>query len=211
MALKLVMEPIFESGFYPSSYAYRPGRRCQDAIAEIYLFAIHSYEPAGGGPLLDRQGLLPPSVPPRTSDCPSASPGRYGGRRWVLSSHPVNGASWRSAGVGQRRPRPRGDGRRVLCGRNHPPTTGCGPATRRARTPDCLIWRVFCQGVRVNFSLLALVGTGCGGSAGWVAVRVAVRDAGQTDMRGSGWPQDHGSSWGAAVYGIERRPVPGCS
>ena len=44
MALKLVMEPIFESGFYPSSYAYRPGRRCQDAIAEIDLFTIHSYE-----------------------------------------------------------------------------------------------------------------------------------------------------------------------
>jgi RNA-directed DNA polymerase len=44
MALKLVMEPIFESSFYPSSYAYRPGRRCQDAIAEIYQFAIHSYE-----------------------------------------------------------------------------------------------------------------------------------------------------------------------
>src|SRR5438552_8185130 len=43
MALKLVVEPIFESGFYPSSYAYRPGRRAQDAIAEIYLFAIHSY------------------------------------------------------------------------------------------------------------------------------------------------------------------------
>ena len=35
MALKLVLEPIFESGFYPSSYAYRPGRRTQDAIAEI--------------------------------------------------------------------------------------------------------------------------------------------------------------------------------
>ena len=50
------------------------------------------------------------------------------------------------------------------------------------------------------------------GSAGWVAVRVAVRDAGQPDIRGSGWPQDHGSSWGAAVYGIERRPErPGCS
>ena len=31
------------------------------------------------------------------------------------------------------------------------------------------------------------------------AVRRAVRDAGQTDIRGSGWPQDHGSSWGAAV------------
>ena len=38
MALKLVMEPIFESGFYPSSYAYRPGRRTQDAIAEIVHF-----------------------------------------------------------------------------------------------------------------------------------------------------------------------------
>lgn len=38
MALKLVMEPIFESGFYASSYAYRPGRRAQDAIAEIVHF-----------------------------------------------------------------------------------------------------------------------------------------------------------------------------
>jgi Reverse transcriptase (RNA-dependent DNA polymerase) len=39
MALKLVMEPIFEADFYTSSYAYRPGRRAQDAIAEIYHFA----------------------------------------------------------------------------------------------------------------------------------------------------------------------------
>ena len=38
MALKLVLEPIFESGFYASSYAYRPGRRTQDAIAEIVHF-----------------------------------------------------------------------------------------------------------------------------------------------------------------------------
>jgi RNA-directed DNA polymerase len=38
MALKLVIEPIFETGFYPSSYAYRPGRRAQDAIAEIVQF-----------------------------------------------------------------------------------------------------------------------------------------------------------------------------
>jgi RNA-directed DNA polymerase len=44
MALKLVMEPIFESGFYPSSYAYRPGRRAQDAIAEIHHFTTRSYE-----------------------------------------------------------------------------------------------------------------------------------------------------------------------
>lgn len=46
MALKLVMEPIFETGFYPSSYAYRPARRAQDAIAEIVHFtkAPSNYE-----------------------------------------------------------------------------------------------------------------------------------------------------------------------
>ena len=38
MALKLVLEPIFEADFYPSSYGYRPGRRAQDAIAEIHKF-----------------------------------------------------------------------------------------------------------------------------------------------------------------------------
>ncbi|MFF2927349.1 reverse transcriptase domain-containing protein [Streptomyces celluloflavus] len=38
MALKLVLEPIFEADFYPSSYGYRPGRRAQDAIAEIHRF-----------------------------------------------------------------------------------------------------------------------------------------------------------------------------
>ncbi|MCA1709117.1 MAG: group II intron reverse transcriptase/maturase [Actinobacteria bacterium] len=44
MALKLVMEPIFESGFYASSYAYRPGRRTQDAIAETHHFTTRTYE-----------------------------------------------------------------------------------------------------------------------------------------------------------------------
>jgi RNA-directed DNA polymerase len=34
----LVLEPIFEAEFYPSSYGYRPGRRAQDAIAEIHHF-----------------------------------------------------------------------------------------------------------------------------------------------------------------------------
>jgi RNA-directed DNA polymerase len=38
MALKLVLEPIFEADFYPSSYGYRVGRRAQDAIAEIVHF-----------------------------------------------------------------------------------------------------------------------------------------------------------------------------
>jgi RNA-directed DNA polymerase len=35
-ALKLVLEPIFEADFRPSSYGFRPRRRAQDAIAEIF-------------------------------------------------------------------------------------------------------------------------------------------------------------------------------
>jgi RNA-directed DNA polymerase len=46
MALKLVLEPILESDFHASSYGYRPGRRTQDAVAEIVLLGNHpaSYE-----------------------------------------------------------------------------------------------------------------------------------------------------------------------
>jgi RNA-directed DNA polymerase len=36
-ALKLVLEPIFEADFRPCSYGFRPGRRAQDAIAEIHF------------------------------------------------------------------------------------------------------------------------------------------------------------------------------
>ena len=36
-ALKLVLEPIFEADFKPSSYGFRPKRRAQDAIAEIHF------------------------------------------------------------------------------------------------------------------------------------------------------------------------------
>ncbi|HVM14718.1 MAG TPA: group II intron reverse transcriptase/maturase [Egibacteraceae bacterium] len=43
-SLKLVLEPIFEADFKPVSYGFRPGRRCQDAVAEIHLLATHSYE-----------------------------------------------------------------------------------------------------------------------------------------------------------------------
>jgi RNA-directed DNA polymerase len=43
-ALKTVLEPIFEAGFYPCSYGFRPGRRAQDAIAEIHHFTSRSYE-----------------------------------------------------------------------------------------------------------------------------------------------------------------------
>jgi RNA-directed DNA polymerase len=43
-ALKLVLEPIFEADFQPCSYGFRPGRRAQDAIAEIYHYAKHGYQ-----------------------------------------------------------------------------------------------------------------------------------------------------------------------
>ena len=37
-ACKAVLEPIFEAGFLPCSYGFRPNRRAQDAIAEIHHF-----------------------------------------------------------------------------------------------------------------------------------------------------------------------------
>jgi RNA-directed DNA polymerase len=42
-ALKLVLEPIFEATFQPCSYGFRPGRRAQDAIAEIHYYGSRSY------------------------------------------------------------------------------------------------------------------------------------------------------------------------
>ena len=43
-ALKLVAEPIFEVDFEPCSYGFRPGRRAQDAIAEVHFLTSRSYE-----------------------------------------------------------------------------------------------------------------------------------------------------------------------
>jgi RNA-directed DNA polymerase len=43
-ALKLVLEPIFEADFKPCSYGFRPGRRAQDAIAEIHQLGSHGYQ-----------------------------------------------------------------------------------------------------------------------------------------------------------------------
>ncbi|WP_344908499.1 group II intron reverse transcriptase/maturase [Actinomadura meridiana] len=43
-ALKVVLEPIFESDFRSCSYGFRPNRRAQDAIAEIHLFGSRTYE-----------------------------------------------------------------------------------------------------------------------------------------------------------------------
>lgn len=42
--LKLVLEPILETGFSSSSYGFRPGRRAQDAIEDIRLYAHKGYE-----------------------------------------------------------------------------------------------------------------------------------------------------------------------
>ncbi|GAA2434925.1 group II intron reverse transcriptase/maturase [Mycolicibacterium llatzerense] len=43
-ALKLVLELILEADFDPSSYGFRPERRCQDAIEEIRFYAARGYE-----------------------------------------------------------------------------------------------------------------------------------------------------------------------
>ncbi|GAB3165966.1 group II intron reverse transcriptase/maturase [Myceligenerans halotolerans] len=43
-ALKLVLEPIFETDFDPGSYGFRPGRRAHDAIAEARFYSSRSYE-----------------------------------------------------------------------------------------------------------------------------------------------------------------------
>lgn len=40
-ALRAILEPVFEPHFHPSSYAYRPGRSCHDAIAKVAMFARH--------------------------------------------------------------------------------------------------------------------------------------------------------------------------
>lgn len=43
-SLKLVLEPIFETGFSGSSYGFRPGRRAQDAIEDIVHHARAGYQ-----------------------------------------------------------------------------------------------------------------------------------------------------------------------
>jgi RNA-directed DNA polymerase len=35
-ALRMVIEPIFESRFHPHSYGFRPGRGCKDALREVW-------------------------------------------------------------------------------------------------------------------------------------------------------------------------------
>src|SRR4051812_41438369 len=74
-AAKLVLEPIFEAGFCPTSYGFRPGRRAQDAIEEVRFFinAPRSYEWVIEGDVEDcfgsiHQGLLMEQVRRRMTD-----------------------------------------------------------------------------------------------------------------------------------------------
>jgi hypothetical protein len=57
-ALKLVLELIFEAGFLPVSYGFRPGRRAHDAIAEIQRYGTKGYQWVHtlGGRIQLRQG-----------------------------------------------------------------------------------------------------------------------------------------------------------
>jgi RNA-directed DNA polymerase len=74
-AAKLVLEPIFEAGFCPTSYGFRPGRRAQDAIEQVRFFinAPRSYEWVIEGDVEDcfgsiHHGLLMEQVRRRVTD-----------------------------------------------------------------------------------------------------------------------------------------------
>ena len=75
MAAKLVLEPIFEADFCPTSYGFRPGRRAQDAIEQVRFFihAPRSYEWVIEGDVEDcfssiHHGLLVEQVRRRVTD-----------------------------------------------------------------------------------------------------------------------------------------------
>jgi hypothetical protein len=44
-ALLNILQPIFEPGFHPSSYGYRPGRSCHKAVAKAEMFINTSIHP----------------------------------------------------------------------------------------------------------------------------------------------------------------------
>ena len=74
-AARLVLEPIFEADFCPTSYGFRPGRRAQDAVGEVRFFinAPRSYEWVIEGDVEDcfgqvHQGLLMDQVRSRVTD-----------------------------------------------------------------------------------------------------------------------------------------------
>ena len=61
MTLKLVLEPIFEADFYPTSYGFRRGRSTHDALADLASIAPGKRQRAVTDPLRNRgrhQGLF---------------------------------------------------------------------------------------------------------------------------------------------------------
>ena len=75
MAAKLVLEPIYETDFCPTSYGFRPGRRAQDAIEQVRFFihAPRSYQWVIEGDVEDcfgqiHHGLLMEQVRRRVTD-----------------------------------------------------------------------------------------------------------------------------------------------
>ena len=74
-AAKLVLEPIFEADFCPTSYGFRPARRAQDAVEEVRFFinAPRCYEWVIEGDVEDcfgsvHHGLLMEQVRRRVTD-----------------------------------------------------------------------------------------------------------------------------------------------
>jgi RNA-directed DNA polymerase len=74
-AAKLVLEPIFEADFCPTSYGFRPGRRAQDAVEQVRFFINppRSYEWVIEGDVEDcfgsiHHGLLMEQVRRRVTD-----------------------------------------------------------------------------------------------------------------------------------------------
>jgi RNA-directed DNA polymerase len=62
--LKLVLEPIFEADFKPCSYGFRPGRRAQDAIAEIHYLTSPVRNYAGWSMRISRRASTPSTTLP---------------------------------------------------------------------------------------------------------------------------------------------------
>ena len=56
MALKLVLEPIFEADFYPISYGFRPGRSTHDALAKSPSQVEPNIRRSVADPVCDRGG-----------------------------------------------------------------------------------------------------------------------------------------------------------
>src|SRR6266496_2484758 len=74
-AAKLVLEPIFEADFSPTSYGFRPGRQAQDAVEQVRFFINdpRTYEWVIEGDVEDcfgqiHQGLLMEQVRRRVTD-----------------------------------------------------------------------------------------------------------------------------------------------